>query len=90
MPVTNKWQPMDTAPKGNGPVDDVRAPGYIAPPKILLKFSDGNVSVAYWDWYYAEGGSGYEGDGHLAWIEPVSGEQVTRHYAKPTHWMPIP
>jgi hypothetical protein len=88
----SEWQPIETAPNGSG-VDgpqDVRDPRYIAPPRILLLFADGSVSVGYWDWFYAEGGRGYEGDGHLAWIEPVSGEQLTRHYSKPTHWMPLP
>lgn len=84
-----EWQPIASAPKGGG-AELVTDPAYVKPPKILLCFADGDVSVGYWDWYYAEGGSGYEGDGHLAWIEPVSGEQLTRHYSQPTHWMPLP
>jgi hypothetical protein len=55
--------------------------------RILLRFADDNVSVGYWDLYYAEGGRGCS-DGH-AWIEPCSGEQLNLHYDLPTHWMPI-
>lgn len=90
--MSEQWQKIETAPRGSGKdgPQDVRHPDYVRPPKVLLWFPGGDVSVAYWDWYYAEGGIGYEADGHLAWIEPVSGEQVTRHYAKPTHWMPLP
>lgn len=74
------WQPMDTAPKPEG-VE--RAP------RILLRFGDEAVSVAYWDWYYAEGGAGYI-DG-FAWIEPCSGDPLNLHYnAPPDGWMPLP
>lgn len=63
-------------------------PAWVEPPKILLLFKDGAISVGYWDWYYAEGGNGFDGR-HLAWIEPVSGEQLTRHYSAPIAWMPL-
>ncbi len=85
-----QWQPIETAPKGSGLGWLVADPGYAAPPNVLLLFDNGAVSVGYWDWYYAKGGSGYEGDGHSAWVEPVSGEQVSRHYDQPTHWQHLP
>lgn len=81
------WKTIDTAPKGGG-ADDVRDPKYVNPPRILLRFKEGDHSVGYWDWYYAEGGDGYAGG--TAWIEPVSGERLESHYGPPTHWMPLP
>lgn len=83
----SEWQPMDTAPKGGG-AEYVTDPNYVEPPKILLKFENGEVSVGYWDWYYAEGGRGYEGG--EAWIEPLSGERLDMYYDAPTGWMPLP
>ena len=77
------WQPMETAPRGGG-ADMVTDPGWVKPPRILLKFKDEVVSVAYWDFYYAEGGAGYV-DG-FAWIEPCSGEPLHWHYGEPTGW----
>jgi hypothetical protein len=79
------WQPIDTAPKGSGwdGPQDVRHPDYIAPPHVWLTLVDGQRCVGYWDWYYAEGGNGY--DGGSAWVEEFSGERVT-----PTHWMALP
>ena len=81
------FKSMETAPKGSGPgaVDD---PKYIEPPKILLLFEGGEISVGFWDWYYAEGGNGYEGG--EAWIEPISGEMLDSHYYAPVGWMPLP
>ena len=78
---------IDTAPKGGG-ADLVTDPNYVNPPKILLFFDDGNISVGYWDAYYAEGGRGYEGG--LAWIEPISGERLDMHYDSPIGWLPLP
>ena len=69
------WQPMETAPK-----NDSSDP-------ILLLFEGGKQSVAYWDPYYAEGGSGFTGG--IAWIEPVSGERVDRYYGSPLNWQPL-
>jgi hypothetical protein len=86
MSKPSEWQPMETAPKGGG-AECVSDPKWVEPPRILLLF-DGDVSVAYWDWYYAEGGSGYRGG--LAWIEPCSGKHLDLHYDAPTAWMPIP
>jgi hypothetical protein len=83
-----KWQPIETAPKEN-PNRVIESDQYIPPLKILLYFSDGNQAVCYWDWYYAEGGNGYQ-EGHLAWVENTSGEQASLHYGYPTHWMPLP
>lgn len=76
------WREIAAAPK-----EAKRADGTTE--RILLLFSDGNQSVGYWDWYYAEGGRGYE-DMHDAWIEPVSGEQLDRHYGRAIGWRPLP
>lgn len=88
------WQRIDTAPKGGFPEGFsgdrlVTDPAWVRPPRILLRFGDEAVSVAYWDWYYAEGGNGCTNG--FAWIEPCSGEKLDLHYSTPpTHWMPIP
>lgn len=82
-----EWQPIETAPKGGG-AKFTTDPKWIEPPRILLLFGDGNISVGYWDWYYAEDGNGYAGG--LAWIEPVSGERLDLQYAAPVAWMPLP
>ena len=82
-----EWKTIDTAPKGGG-ADLVTDPKYVKPPKILLLFACQNISVGHWDWYYAEGGNGYEGG--EAWIEPCSGERLDLIFDKPTHWMSLP
>lgn len=74
----SEWQPIETAPKNDG--INVR--------EILLLFDNGKVSVAYWDAAYAQGGR-YCTHG-VAWIEPVSGEQLRDYYDDPVGWMPIP
>lgn len=76
--MDTKWEPIETAPKGTG--GDY--------PHVLLLFSEGEVSVGYWDLYWAEGGFGYNGSS--AWIEPVSGEQLDLHYDEPIGWMELP
>lgn len=82
------WLPMDSAPKGSG-MGLVTTPDYIEPPRILLRFGAEAVSVAYWDWYFAEGGDGCT-DG-FAWIEPCSGDPLNLSYTTPPDaWMPIP
>lgn len=82
-----EWQPIKTAPKGGG-ADRVDDPKWVKPPRILLRFGDEAVSVAYWDWSYAEGGDGYR-DG-FAWIEPCSAEPLNLHYSTPPDaWAPI-
>ena len=82
------WQPIESAPKGGG-TKLVTDPNWVEPPQILLRFGDEAVSVAYWDWYYAEGGHGYT-DG-FAWIEPCSGEPLNLHYREgPIEWMEAP
>ena len=81
-----EWHPIETAEKGGG-AELVTDPAYVKPPTLLLAFDDGSVGVGYWDWYYAEGGNGYDGTPWRAWVEPVSGE---RYFTKPTHWMPVP
>lgn len=81
---------METAPKGSGGIGaDTTAPDYVAPPRILLRFGEEGVAIAYWDWYYAEGGHGCR-DG-FAWIEPHSGEPLNLHYStEPDGWMDLP
>lgn len=81
------WQSIETAPKGGG-ADLVTDPAYVEPPRILLRFAGGEVSVGYWDWYYAEGGNGVTHG--IAWVEPISGELLRDHYGPPTGWMPLP
>lgn len=86
--MTTEWQPIEAAPKGGG-AELVTDPNWVQPPKILLRFGDEAISVAYWDWYYAEGGYGHTNG--FAWIEPCSGEPLDLHYnTPPTHWMPLP
>lgn len=85
--MMGKWRPIETAPKGGG-ADRVDDPKWIAPPKILLYFpAEGAIEVGYWDWYYAEGGNGYEGCS--AWC---CGEYqpAAMGWDEPTHWMPLP
>jgi hypothetical protein len=79
----NQWLPI------GGGAEYRTDPEWVDPPKILLLFADGERSIAYWDWYYAEDGNGYE-PGMSAWVEPVSGEQVARHYGPPIGWRPLP
>lgn len=87
-PVPSGWQSMDTAPNGGG-AELVTDPKWVEPPRILIQFGDEAISVAYWDWYYAEGGNGCT-DG-FAWVEPCSAEQLNLHYTTPpTGWMPLP
>lgn len=81
------WQSIETAPKGGG-ADSTTNPAWVEPPRILLLFAHGMMSVGYWDWYYAEGGDGCTHG--VAWVEPVSGELLKDHYGLPTHWMPLP
>lgn len=81
------WRSMDSAPKGGG-AKYRTDPAWVEPPLILLSFPGGEQSVAYWDWYYAEGGCGFT-DGH-GWCERISGELVHNHYGLPTGWQPLP
>jgi hypothetical protein len=83
----SEWNSMDTAPKGGG-ADLVTDPEYVKPPLVLLLFPADKVSVAYWDWYYAEGGNGCT-DG-VAWIEPISSEPLHMYYEEPIGWLPLP
>lgn len=83
-----KWLPMESAPKGVYS-EYITDPEYVAPPEILLRFGDEAISVARWEFYYADGGSGYT-DG-FAWTEPCSGEPLNLHYSTaPDGWMPLP
>lgn len=72
----SEWMIMETAPKDGDSI------------KVLLKFNNGEISVGYWDLYYAEGGDGYHGG--EAWIEPISGEKLDMYYDAPIGWMPLP
>lgn len=83
-------RPMSEAPKGGG-ADRVDDPSWVEPPLILLRFQDDVFSVAYWDWYYAEGGCGFgEARGCDAWVDKSSGELVELHYDKPIGWYELP
>ena len=78
------WRPIASAPK---PAPHAEPPEVA--PRILLRFGSDGVSVGYWDWYYAEGGHGYDA-GHFAWVEPCSGERLSFHFTDaPTHWADI-
>lgn len=89
LPSAPAWLSMDSAPKGSGlEIESVNDAAYVSPPAILLLFSLGQQVVAHWDWYYAPGGSGYEGG--LAWIEPTSGERLDMYHDAPVGWMPLP
>ena len=86
------WQPIETAPKGNGDqFESVTDPGYIAPPEILMLFEDGNQCVVRWDWYYAPDGYGHaHAQGGPAWVAVAGGELAHLHFGNPTHWRPLP
>ena len=77
---------MDSAPKGGGA--EMRTdPEWVDPPKIVLFFDDGQIAIGYWDWYYADGGRGY--DGEPAWICQTSGARLHDFYGEPRGWLPI-
>ncbi len=82
-----EWKSIETAPKGGG-ANRVSSPDWVEPPKILLLFEQGDTSVGYWDWYYAESGRGF--NNISPWVEPCSGDQLSLHYDDPIGWMPIP
>jgi hypothetical protein len=82
-----EWDKIESAPKGGG-ADTTTDPNWVEPPKILLLFENGESSVGYWDWYYSEGGNGYEGC--EAWIEPISGELLCMYYDDPVGWLNLP
>jgi len=86
--VVPGWLPIESAPKGSGIGKLTTDPDYVAPPAILLLFDEGKIAIGYWDWYYAEGGRGYEGG--LAWIAQEAGERLDLHYDAPIGWMPLP
>lgn len=82
--MTCEWQPIETAPKTNPDAEVAEKPI-----RILLRFGTEGVAIAYWDWYYAEGGHGCR-DG-FAWIEPHAGEPLNLHYSEePDGWAPLP
>lgn len=72
-----EWQPIETAPHTS------------SDHPVLLGFSRGAVSVAYWDAYHSVNGRGYE-PGVLPWVEPVSGEPLSKHYGSPVVWTTLP
>lgn len=85
--AASQWRPIETAPKGGG-AEMVTDPAWVEPPTIMLLFAGGVVSMARWEWYYAEGGRGYT-DG-VAWVEPCSSEMLHLHYGMPLKWLPSP
>jgi len=82
-----KWIPIESAPKGGG-ANSTTDPNWVEPPEILLYFSPNVVRLGRWDWYYAADSHGFNGE--VAWIDPVSSEQLSARYGMPTHWMPLP
>ena len=83
-----KWLPMQVAPRGVW--SEYRTDeAYVPAPKILMLFEDDEQAVCYWDWYYAEGGNGYE-PGYPAWVESTSGALAAQYYGEPKGWMHLP
>lgn len=68
-----QWQPIETAPKPHV--------------KILLRYSEEEVCVGYWEPFETEGEYGV---GDRAWCGPGVGILIQFHKNSPTHWMPIP
>ena len=66
------WQPIETATKDDSECTRIMA---------VLR---GEITIVYWDPYYAEGGNGHF-PGRSAWVdsEGMTGDD-------PTHWMPLP
>lgn len=60
-------------------------PKWVEPPRIL-GLVDGEPMIVYWDWYYAEGGEGFEA-GQTAWVNSAEGSALR---AEPTCWLPLP
>ena len=82
------WQKIETAPKGGG-AELTTDPKWVQPPKIIIRFGDEGIAIAYWDWYYADGGSGCTNG--FAWIENFTGDPLDLHFTTPpSHWMPLP
>jgi hypothetical protein len=88
LEAAGEWKTMDSAPKGGG-AERVDDPAYVESPRILLRFGEEGVSVAYWDWYYAEGGDGCT-DG-VAWMSCPGAERLSDYFSTaPTHWRHLP
>jgi hypothetical protein len=79
-----QWQPMESAPKGGG-AELTTDPAWVEPPRILSTGPAG-LQIIYWDWYYADGGNGFQ-SGQTAW---VGHEDVLHEAEAPTRWMPLP
>ena len=85
----SEWQEIESAPRGGG-ADRVDDPKWVHPPMILLWCpEEETVAIGCWDWFYAEGGQGYE-DGISAWVDNGSGDLIAHLFGEPTHWLPIP
>lgn len=69
-----RWEVMEWLPIESAPKDGTADPES-EPPRLLLLFSGGDQAVCYWDGY---------------WVEPCSGEQVSRHYGEPIMWQDLP
>lgn len=80
------WKPFDTAPKDDGHYEGQK---YIPSARILIRFGDEAVSVAYYSAYHDIGGRGAN-DPVFPWIEPCSGEALNLHFTTPpSHWMAL-
>lgn len=85
------WEPIETAPKGGFPEGFTGEllttdPAWVDPPRILVTKADGDLAIVYWDWYYAEGGNGFEVN-KTAWAGDADEEPLCK---PPQCWMPLP
>lgn len=82
------WRPIEEAPIGGG-AESIDDPNWVEPPKLLLLFPSGTMRIGNYEWYFSEGGYGY--NGLSAWADSSTGEQLEyAHGEAPTHFMPLP
>jgi hypothetical protein len=87
--MSSEWLPIETAPKGGG-AEMVTDPLWVAPPRILMNFGSEGMAIVYYDWYYAEGGNGYDG-ANSPWVVDKTSETADQHFnCEPDGWMPLP
>lgn len=82
------WRPIEEAPIGGG-AETVVAPNWVEPPELLLLLPCGTMRIGNYEWYFSEGGYGY--NGLSAWTDASTGDQLEAMYgAPPTHFIPLP
>lgn len=82
------WRPVEEAPIGGG-AESIDDPNWVEPPKLMLLFPSGTMRIGNYEWYFSEGGYGY--NGLSAWADSSTGEQLEyAHGEAPTHFMPLP